>query len=195
MGWMARTGLGLAAAYALACVAIVANGVHADLRKSDVAVMLGSRVYDDGSASPSLAGRLDETLALYRQGLFAVVIVSGGTEPNGIHEADVMKAYLVARGVPSAAIITDPHGDTTRRTAVNTAAIMKAHRLRSVLVVSQYFHMPRCRLAFAQAGIAPVASGPANFFILRDLFSIPREVAGYAIYWINGGDGTQAAKR
>jgi uncharacterized SAM-binding protein YcdF (DUF218 family) len=159
-----------------------------------VAVVLGSRVYDDGRPSPSLSGRLDEAVALYRWGLFASVIVSGGTEPNGIREADVMKAYLAAHGVPALAIITDAHGDTTRKTAINAAAIMQARGFHSVLVISQYFHMPRCRLALAQAGVAPVSSGPADFFILRDLVSIPREVAGYVVYWIDGG-GLRAAKR
>lgn len=188
-----RLGGLFAAAYVLAAAVIVLDGFHDRIQPSDVAVVLGSKVDADGRPSPSLAGRLDEALELYRKGLFRQVIVSGGTGPNGYDEARVMKAYLIARGVPDAAVIMDPKGATTRLTALNTAAIMRARGFRSVLAISQYFHIPRCRLALAQASVTQVRNAHARLFIWRDLYSIPREVAGYAAYWIGGS--AQAAKR
>lgn len=176
-------GLALAA-FLIACAAIALSGLNDRLGRADVAVILGNKVEDDGRASTRLAVRLDEAVALYRQGWFRHVIVSGAVGPNGYDEPRVMKAYLVRRGVPAEAVIMDSKGANTRLTAENSALIMKAHGFRSALVVSQYFHIPRCRLAFAQAGIAPVYGAHARFFSPRDLYSIPREVAGYAVYWL-----------
>ena len=53
---------------------------------------------------------------------------------------------------------------------------------RSVCVVTQYYHVPRSRLAMRRFGISPVYSVHARYFEWRDLFSICREVAGWAKY-------------
>ena len=50
------------------------------------------------------------------------------------------------------------------------------------MAISQYFHLTRCRLAFRQAGIAPVYSAHAKLWEWRDLYSTPREVVGLLAY-------------
>ena len=50
------------------------------------------------------------------------------------------------------------------------------------MVVSQYFHVPRMRLALERAGVTPVYSAHAQYFELRDVYSIAREVVGYGVY-------------
>lgn len=109
-------------------------------------------------------------------------IVSGGVGREGFDEAVVMKDYLVKRGVPQDNIIVDSLGLTTAATAKNVSAIAKGHHWSSVLVISQYFHIPRCRLVLSRAGIESVYAAHAHFFELRDIYSIFREVIGYAAY-------------
>jgi vancomycin permeability regulator SanA len=175
--------LGLAV-FALCMVVLVLNGLTDDIAPSDVGVVLGAKVERDGRPSPYLAARLDETLILYRKGLFRAVIVSGGVGHAGFDEAKVMRDYLVARGVPATAISVDSHGDTTMATARNGAALMKAHGWRSVLVISQYFHVPRARLAFEKAGAPVIHWAHARYFGWRDVYAVPREVVGYGAYLI-----------
>jgi uncharacterized SAM-binding protein YcdF (DUF218 family) len=177
-------GLLVVAVFAVCTAVLVRAGLQDDLERSDVGVVLGARVGPDGRPSPYLAARLDETLVLYRRGLFRSVIVSGGTGREGVDEARAMAAYLVARGVPAAAILVDSHGDTTMATARNAAALMKAHGWRSVLVISQYFHVPRARLAFEKAGAPVIHWAHAHYFGWRDFYSVPREVVGYGVYLI-----------
>jgi uncharacterized SAM-binding protein YcdF (DUF218 family) len=163
-------------------VAIVVDGLFDDVRPSDVGVVLGNKVNPDGRPSPMLQARLDEALALYRRGLFPMVMVSGGVGKEGFDEAAVMKAYLVARGVPAGAVITDNKGVNTWATAQNASALMRAKGWRSCLVVSQYFHISRSRLALRRQGVRDIRTAHARYFALRDLYSIPREVAGYRSY-------------
>ncbi|MNF08809.1 hypothetical protein D3C80_2093210 [compost metagenome] len=59
---------------------------------------------------------------------------------------------------------------------------MQLHGFDSAIVVSQYFHIARTRLAFRQAGLGAVGSAHPAYFELRDLYSIAREVPGYAKY-------------
>lgn len=171
----------------LASIVLVVRGLSDEIQVADVAVVLGNTVNADGTPSRRLAARLDTALELYHRGLFKNVIVSGGVGREGFDEAVVMKDYLAKRGVPQEMIIVDSVGLTTAATARSVAAIASAHHWSSVLVISQYFHLPRCRLAFAQVGIEPVYAAHANYFELRDVYSILREVIGYVAY--NAGAG------
>lgn len=170
------------AAILLASAVLIARGMDDEIHKADVAVVLGNTVNPDGTPSRRLAARLDTALNLYHRGMFKIIIVSGGVGREGHDEAVVMNDYLKTRGVSQDQIIIDSHGLTTAATAKNVAAIAKNHRWSSVLVISQYFHIPRCRLALARVGIEPVYTAHARFFELRDIYSIFREVIGYAAY-------------
>jgi uncharacterized SAM-binding protein YcdF (DUF218 family) len=94
----------------------------------------------------------------------------------------VMRDYLVAQGVPADRVILDSHGDTTFASAQNTRAIAVQRHFSSVLVVSQYFHLPRSRLALRRCGFTAVYSARARLFEWRDLYSSLRETAGWIEY-------------
>lgn len=181
----------MALALALAALAgfILLAGLRDDVQVSDVGIVLGSKVEPDGTPSKRLQARLDRAAALYRQGMFAHVIVSGGTGVEGYSEARVMASYLTVRhGVPAGAILLDEHGDDTEATAVNSAAIMRAHQFGSALVVTQYFHIARCRYALHRAGIATVHTAHARYADARDVYSTVREMAALPVYWLRGLD-------
>lgn len=161
---------------------IVADGLRDDIHPADVAIVLGNTVERDGRPSARLQARLDKAVELYRGGLFPNVIVSGGVGVEGFDEAEVMKGYLISQGVPGERIIADGEGLTTSLTARNAARVMKEQRWQSALVISQYFHIPRTRLAVESYGVSPVYSAHAEYFELRDVYSIAREVIGYAAY-------------
>lgn len=159
-----------------------------EIQKADVAVVLGNAVNRDGLPSHRLAARLDTAVKLYHDGMFDHVIVSGGIGRYGFDEAAVMKNYLVKQGVPPEKIIADSLGVTTAATARNTAVIAREHRWSSVLVISQYFHIPRSRLALSRAGLDRVYSAHAHYFELRDIYSTLREVIGYGAYLAGARD-------
>jgi uncharacterized SAM-binding protein YcdF (DUF218 family) len=176
------TALPIMLAFILAATLIVADGLTDDIHAADVAIVPGNTVEKDGRPSARLRARLDQTVSLYRQGLFPNVIVSGGVGSEGFDEAEVMKRYLVENGVPDDRIHVDSGGATTYLTARNAARMMRENGWHSAMVVSQYFHVPRRRLALKRSGVAPVFSAHAQYFELRDVYSIAREVFGYGAY-------------
>ncbi|HEY9285921.1 MAG TPA: YdcF family protein [Pyrinomonadaceae bacterium] len=176
------TALPITLAFASAAALIVADGLTDDIHAADVAIVPGNTVGKDGRPSARLRARLDQTVSLYRQGLFPNVIVSGGVGSEGFDEAEVMKRYLVENGVPDGRVHVDSGGATTHLTARNAARMMGENGWRSAMVVSQYFHVPRMRLAVKRAGVAPVFSAHAQYFELRDVYSTAREVVGYGAY-------------
>jgi uncharacterized SAM-binding protein YcdF (DUF218 family) len=169
--------------FLLAAIALVANGLDDQAGNADLIVVPGNTVAADGTPSPRLQARLDAALKLFRARRATLIFVSGGIGKEGFDEAVSMSDYLVKKGVPSVAIIKDSLGIDTAATARNAAAYLHSHHLKSALVATQYFHVPRTRLALERNGILVTGSAHATYFEMRDLYSIPREVVAYAVYF------------
>jgi vancomycin permeability regulator SanA len=164
------------------CAGLAIAGLYEANLEADAAVILGNTVQSDGQPAPRLAARLQRGLELWQNKRVKVIIVSGGIDADGNNEALVMKQWLVVRGVSSSSVIADEDGYTTMHTARNCRRLMDEHGLRSVITVSQYFHLARCRLALRKAGVPRVSSSYARYVEWRDCYSLPREVAAWYSY-------------
>jgi vancomycin permeability regulator SanA len=164
-------------------VCIVADGLVDEREKGAVGVILGSTVNADGTLSERLTKRLDKGVELYRDSIIGLVVVSGGLGKEGFYEGTKMAQYLRAQGVPGNKIIIDNAGITTAATARN----FRSMHLKpgAVIVVSQYFHISRTKLAFRNEGYAHVKGVHADYFEARDLYSIIREFFGFYKYLLN----------
>lgn len=163
---------------------IVGDGLIDEIAPVDAAVVLGNTVERNGQPSERLKARLDKAFELYEKKLAGKIIVSGGFGAEGFEEADVMRDYLVAKNVPATDIILDRDGYNTYKTAVSTKRIMDANNFRSVMIVSQYYHITRTRLAFRQVGIENIYAASADYFEFRDFYSILREFTGFYTYLV-----------
>lgn len=161
---------------------VILYGLMSKAKPSDVIVVLGNKVDFNGQPSPRLQARLDKGIELYKAGLAKKMIMSGGIGKEGFDEAKVMADYAIRQGVPAANIIQDSLGNTTYLSAQNTQAIMEAQEFRSVIIVSQYFHLLRSRIAFEKMGIEEVSTSSADYAEWRDFYSVPREVLGCYSY-------------
>lgn len=161
---------------------ITFDGLNDDLEVCDVAIVLGSKVNPDGTLSKSLRGRLEKTIDLYQKGYYKNIIVSGGIGKEGYDEAEVMKYYLVENGVDVNSIIVDNQGVNTMATAVNSKKICEENGFTSYMVISQFFHISRIKLAFKTVGIDKVYHGHSTLYITRDIYSTIREFPGYYKY-------------
>lgn len=172
------------AVFLLATATLVLAGLNDKLAPADVIVVPGNTILPDGTPSPRLEARLDAALKQFQEHRAPRILVSGATGKEGFDEAAAMARYLQSRGVPDGAIIEDNQGWTTDATARNAAALMRKHGWKTAMVATQYFHVPRFRLALERSGISVSGNVHAPYFELRDLYSIPRETVGYAVYFI-----------
>lgn len=163
-------------------VVITVDGLKDELRQVDVAVVLGNKVEENGAPSDRLRSRLDRTIELYQADYFNFIVVSGGIGKEGFDEAVAMKDYLVKYGIDEANIIVDNKGNNTMLTALNTKEIITEQNLSSVMVITQFYHVSRCKLAFDRAGVKEVYSAHSNYSETRDLYSLVREFFGYYKY-------------
>jgi vancomycin permeability regulator SanA len=153
--------------------------------QADLIVILGNTVQPDGKMSPRLQARTERGLQLYQQGKGKKIMVSGGIGRECQDEAETMKTFLVQKGVPIENILIDNKGKNSHLTAVNTKAIFEtdtSYKNPFVIVVSQYYHLSRTKLAMKQLKIPNVYSAHAYHFERRDAIAILREFAGYYVY-------------
>ena len=161
---------------------ITLDGLGQPQRTADVALVLGTTVTDDGEPSPWLLARLQRGVQLYQQGQVKNVLVSGGVGDNGIHEAQVMKHYLLAQGIPAEHIWVDEQGNDTGLSAKHTAALMREQEWYNVIVVSQFFHLTRAKLLLQQAGVSEVESASSRIVSVWELVPLWREWPAYYAY-------------
>jgi vancomycin permeability regulator SanA len=158
---------------------ITVDGLHDNGKSADVAVILGNKVNEDGTLSERLEKRLECGLNLYRNKRVKKIIVSGGLGKEGFYEGDKMKDFLVANKVPDSLIIVDNLGNNTRATADNVLKLRDSLHFKSIIVVSQYFHITRTKMLFKEPGFQDVNGVSPNYFEFKDVYSLVREFVGY----------------
>ncbi|WP_321814704.1 MULTISPECIES: YdcF family protein [unclassified Paraburkholderia] len=187
--WMAIVAVTV---WVAAAVWVCARGLSMPYERADVAVVFGNALEDDGTPKPILAARLDVALRCYQAGECPWLFVSGSIDGPGLDEAGAMRTYLLARGVPDARIVVDRAGDNTLATARHAVAWMRSQGLSRVVLVSQYYHLPRARFAFQEAGAPEVYGAYPRAFRFMDLYSSWREVPALAVYRVRLGMNANA---
>lgn len=85
--------------------------------------------------------RIDAAEELYKAGKIEKILISGDENSlDGINEPECMRDSLVARGVPTNAIILDGKGYRTINSVINAN---KVFGLKSFTIISQEFHNER----------------------------------------------------
>lgn len=160
-------------------VYIIYDGLSDNGAQADVAVILGNKVNEDGTLSERLEKRLETGVELYQNHRIKKIIVSGGLGKEGFYEGSKMKEYLIGKNIPDSVIIVDNKGDNTRLTVENTLKIQKKCHFKSLIVVSQYFHVTRTKKLFRNKGFENISSSSPRYFEWRDFYSVLREFPAF----------------
>ena len=81
----------------------------------------------------------------------------GGNEPRA--EGDVMRDWLLERGVPDEDMIAETESFNTRENLTHAKAIMEERGLREALVVTSDYHVARALELCRQTGIEAAGKG------------------------------------
>lgn len=155
-------------------------------RHADAAVVFGARVYANGRPSDALTERTQTACKLYQHGYVRRLIFSGGPGDGAVHETEAMQKYAIGRGVRPEDIILDPAGLNTQATVENTTTLFQQNRIRRVLAVSHFYHLPRVKLAYQRLGWS-VYTVPAesDYTLARLPIFMAREVVALGKYYFD----------
>ena len=162
-GRLFLTGVGLAGVMLLGgsigYVRLTAAGhLHSEdeMPAAPVALVLGAKVFPDGTPSPYLAARLDVAHRLYQSGKVQVIVVSGDHLAKEYNEPEAMRTYLVNAGMPAAAVVTDYGGFDTYESC---ARALRIFGVKQLIVVTQSYHLPRAVATCRALGIDAAGVG------------------------------------
>jgi vancomycin permeability regulator SanA len=158
---------------------ITFDGLKDDNKNADIAVILGNKVKEDGTLSERLDARMKCGLQLYKNKRVNKILVSGGFGKEGFFEGTEMKNYLLKNKVLDSCIIVDNKGFNTLATVENTLNLKDSLKFKSVIVVSQFFHVSRTKKLFRDRNFENVSSASPNYFEIRDIYSLFREFFAY----------------
>jgi uncharacterized SAM-binding protein YcdF (DUF218 family) len=148
---LAASGLLIYIAYL--SVRIQQQSVRDEAQPADVILVLGAAEYR-GRPSPVLRARLDHALSLYERGLAPRIMTTGGAGGDPVFtEGAVGRSYLISRGVPSESIIVETEGETTVHSIALAGEILRRMDLRSVIVVSDGYHIYRVKEMLRAQGV------------------------------------------
>lgn len=126
--------------------------VEAGLR-GDAVVVLGARVFADGSLSRSLRDRVATASALVTHGHSPVLFVSGGPGDGPVHETLAMAELARTLGVAPECIVSDVSGVSTRATCAAVRRWVDRVGAARVLVVTHAWHLPRTLFELRSLGV------------------------------------------
>jgi len=129
-----------------------------EAQNADVILVLGAAEYR-GRPSPVLRARLDHALDLYNEHLAPLILTTGGAGGDPVYtEGGVGRSYLMSRGVPSEAIIVESEAESTVESTSMAGEIMHRMGLRSVIVVSDGYHIYRVKRMLQARGLSVYGS-------------------------------------
>ncbi len=112
-------------------------------RAADAALILGNRAYLRGKPNPCLTGRVDAGIALANAGRVKQLVLSGGVDKeDGRIEAEVMRQHARAEGY-AGPLLLEPASTSTRLNLALSRPLLQAAGIRSVIVVSEPYHLWR----------------------------------------------------
>jgi uncharacterized SAM-binding protein YcdF (DUF218 family) len=154
--WLRLTALAGGAAILAASAGLAAYGLHDTASDHDDAlIVLGAGVHGR-SVTAVLAARLDVAREYHDRNPDALIVVAGGQGPQeDIPEAEAMRDYLVARGVPAGQIVMEARSTSTAENFAFSKTLLD-ERLPSgykAAFVTSEFHVFRAEQVARKAGL------------------------------------------
>lgn len=166
LGLVALVVLAMVTTGAVAWTQVVSAGHRFAAEEAPIApvvIVFGGQLAPGGAVPmPVLAGRLDVTARLFREGKARGVLVSGDGAGASGNETAAMTRYLVAAGVPAHRVVADPYGLDSYDTCARARTVFGV--TRALLVTQEQFHLARavtlCRSLGVDAdGVAATCPG------------------------------------
>ena len=146
-------------------------------------IVLGCQVKKDGTPNVQLQWRLDAAYDAWQAKKCTIVVTGGQGADEPAPEGQVMRTYLIGRGVPETDILCDDRSTDTRENIEEAAKLLGEKGQKRVLIVTSDYHLPRA-IAIAEdqgltaGGIASETLGGVYWF--KNHF---REALAWCKYW------------
>ena len=128
------------------------------------AIVIPGGIVSDVQRDPELpdwheaVDRFEHAISLYRAGKAPTIVLTSGAEEDGKDvEGGHLRRAAIGHGVPPKAVLQTTRSGNTADEAVNVAALASRNGIRSILLVTSAYHMPRAMLLFERTTLKVTA--------------------------------------
>ena len=182
----ALVGIGALTGLSILTAVCICAGVKYVPEKSDCIIVLGARVRPDGGMSDTLRYRCETALSAWQNGVAPAIIVCGGRgDDEPYTEAAVMKKWLMDKGVPDHAVLSENQSGNTRENMENARLIMVRRGFLNAARCTSDYHMKRALWIARAAGVEAcgIAAPSPDRFISRVAGRL-RETVSWTLYFL-----------
>lgn len=123
---------------------------------ADAALILGAKVQLNNKPSDPLYNRTEEAVNLYKQHKVDYIIATGGIGLGPSPESAVSQKLAKAQGVPANKVLSENISHNTLENIEDAKKIASEHKIKSLIIVSDRFHVARGALVAKHFGFNPV---------------------------------------
>lgn len=146
-------------------------------------IVLGAKI-NGSRPSLLLQSRLNQAAKILKQNPKSKCVVSGGQgEDEKYAEAQIMRDYLIQKGINGNRIIPESNSDNTQQNIEFSIDLIREKGLsEDVVIVTNYFHQYRGQIFAANAGLAAKSSAGVGRLDLEVLYWF-REIPAVVKAW------------
>jgi vancomycin permeability regulator SanA len=152
---------------------------------ADAALVLGAKVNLDNTPSQPLLNRTDEAIKLYKQGTVSWLLTTGGQGLGVLPESEASRGLAATAGVPLAKILYETDSHDTLENVQDILPQARANNIKSVIIVSDRFHLARGVLVARYFGFNPVGwdyPDTSSYTTQELVIDYAREAAAIPVY-------------
>ena len=152
---------------------------------ADAVLVLGAKVNLDNTPSTELYYRSIEGIAMVQQGRAEYIMFTGGVGLGQTPESEIGARIALQNGIPQDKILIEKESHSTYENISNIKAVADEHGIRSVIVVSDQYHVARGVLVAKRMGFEPVYwSYPNSSYLPNEnlIWNYIREGAAFIVY-------------
>jgi uncharacterized SAM-binding protein YcdF (DUF218 family) len=135
-------------------------------RKSDVIIILGYPILNNGDASPLLMERIKKGIELYKSNTAGKIICTGSAVKNEYIEAEIMYKELIKAGIPKEDIICEKESKGTWDNIKYVKKIMEENKMETGIIVTNIGHLRKASIYAKEFGL--------NFTVEKS--NIPKDI-------------------
>jgi len=150
--------------------------------KADALIVLGAQVQPTGEPSVQLTWRLEAALKVYQQNPVTIVVSGGQGYDEPRPEGEVMRDWLLDRGVPPEHILVDNISANTRQNILRAITLMEGMTIQNVRIITSDYHLPRALAIAKDEGLLVSGTGSPckQEYWIKNHF---REALAWVKYW------------
>lgn len=153
--------------------------------KNNVGVVLGAAVWSGNKPSPSLAGRVDKALKLFKEKKISQIYLTGSNAPGELAESEVEFQYIKSKGIHSSEIFLEKETTNTNEQIQFIKKNFAKTLNKNIIVISDGYHLVRVlEIAKFHNTKISVSASALNQSFEKAVYNKMREALALTVFWL-----------